>query len=596
MKTLYLSFLFISIGLVSSAQNDTTTKEDTLPSEDFFELSLDDLMNIEVESATKSKMSIQKAPSVVRVFTEKDFENYGFTTIKDVMNTIPGIQMQEYRAGHQNVWIRGVQARYNNKVLLLIDGVPMRDSYYGNFNIDEMIPLENVKKIEVLNGPGSVLYGANSFSGVISITTKDEGKSAQAAYGSFNSVETFAEYDYKGLYASGKFFQTDGFQPEYMSDGKQRDVNQKASLGYGRLKYKYKDLTVNASISSYTYPYKYRSTKKEYLFTRTPITGSIQYNPKIDETSSINILAYVNHYGFERDKTKYTSSTSDEIKEHSINKHDSQIWGTEFSYSKTAGRHNFILGNSWQLDMATDMQETIDYSIKGPDETGVEESLIDPNVARTTIGFYGQDVYTLNDVFSLTGGLRYDVLSAFDDQFNYRLGITGQKGKVYGKILYGTAYRVPSYREYLTVDAPNVELQPEHLKTLEVQMGYLVSKMDINVTLFNNSYDNFIQEIIVDSVLVDGAFVEIDDEMAFNFKSRNITGLELNASFLPTKGLRIMTGASVLLHASEVLGSLDENVYTSQDLTFDENDLTFLSTVTGFLNTSYTFKKRYTLG
>lgn len=155
--------------------------------ENYMEMSLEELLNIKVVSTTKSSISLQKAPGIIRVFTKDDFDKYGATTLLEVLNNIPGIQMQEYRAGHQLVWIRGVQQRYNNKVLLLIDGVPMRDSYYGNFNVDEMLPLDMVEKIEIINGPGSVLYGANSFSGVINITTKSKGKSVSASVGSFSS-------------------------------------------------------------------------------------------------------------------------------------------------------------------------------------------------------------------------------------------------------------------------------------------------------------------------------------------------------------------------------------------------------------------------
>lgn len=159
-----------------------------LSNKDILDLTLEQLMTVEVESSTKSSITIQKAPSSIKIFKNNDFEKYGFYTLKDILSTIPGMQVQEYRAGHQLIWTRGVQQRYNNKVLLLIDGVPMRDGYYGNFTIDESLPLENIEQIEIISGPGSVLYGTNSFSSVISITTKTEGKSVSAKYGSFNSL------------------------------------------------------------------------------------------------------------------------------------------------------------------------------------------------------------------------------------------------------------------------------------------------------------------------------------------------------------------------------------------------------------------------
>ena len=97
------------------------------------------------------------------MFTRTDIVRLGFTTLADVLRQVPGIQVIEYRTGHETIWVRGVQSRYNNKVLLLVDGVPMRDSFYGHFDIDDSLPLDDAERIEIISGPGSVLYGTNAF-------------------------------------------------------------------------------------------------------------------------------------------------------------------------------------------------------------------------------------------------------------------------------------------------------------------------------------------------------------------------------------------------------------------------------------------------
>lgn len=82
------------------------------------QLSIEELLNVPVLSATKAKaMSTRRTPGVVRVFTRQDIERYGFTTLRDVLATVPGAQIQEYRIGHQAVWMRGIKQRYNNKIL-----------------------------------------------------------------------------------------------------------------------------------------------------------------------------------------------------------------------------------------------------------------------------------------------------------------------------------------------------------------------------------------------------------------------------------------------------------------------------------------------
>ncbi len=274
------------------------------------------------------------------------------------------------------------------------------------------------------------------------------------------------------------------------------------------------------------------------------------------------------------------------------------LTGADIDYSLKKDKHNLIVGLSFQQDQALDIHEDITYALD-PDDLGREEGIIDANLSRTFLGFFAQDMYEITDNISFTAGIRYDVLNSFDDQFNYRAGLTGQwENGMYAKLLYGTAYRVPSYREYATLDAPNAELTPEFLKTFEGQFGYLINKKaDVNLTFYNNVYDNFIQEIVVDSI-GDGSgnYTEIDDEMAFNWESRKITGLELNANIKPSTKVSINAGVSAILKATETAGALDPNVYTSQTITAEEADIVFLSKYNAYFTASYVIKDNYTVG
>ncbi len=565
-------------------------------SDDMFDLTLEELMNISVESSTKSQMNIQRAPSVIRVYTQEDFQKFGFVDLQDVLMSIPGTQIQQYRAGHQLTWIRGVQARYNNKVLLLIDGVPMRDSYYGNFNIDEMIPIEMIERVEVINGPGSVLYGANSFSGVISVKTKDAGKQVGVDYGSFNSISAHGEFSTGGLYGHAGAFSTNGFEPELKSNGLARDIPQNGQNVYGYLKYKSEDLQATFGVMDYEYNYKYRSTDKDYSFERMPIFGSLKYGLDVGENGRLNANAYINEFKFTRNKIKFLNDVTDTLKEMSTNPLDTRIIGTDIEFSQIAGNHNIIAGLSLQRDMAVNVKEVITFD-EGDEVRVVEQTLLDNNIARDFTGLFVQDVWNVSSNWSLTGGLRYDILSDFDNQFNYRLGITGNlTSNIYTKLLYGTAYRVPAYREYIDAEAPNANLTPENLATGEFQIGYLMDRADINITLYNNNYSDFISEIVVDSIFEDGAFRVVDDEMAFNFNSRNITGIELNSRLKPTDRLTLDGGISFLLSATSEFGNLDASVYTNDVVPQGKVDIDFLSNTTGYILFNYQLNDRYNVG
>lgn len=561
---------------------------------DYYALSLEELMNITVVSSTKTEMSMQKAPSVIRLFTKSDIAEHGYQTLREVLDQVPGFEIQEYRAGHQLTWVRGVQSRYNNKVLLLIDGVPMRDNYYGNFNIDEMIPIETVERVEIINGPGSVLYGANSFSGVVSITTKKSGKNVSVKGGSFNSIAANAQADYKGLFVNGNVFKTDGFSPELNSDGKKRSHDQSATNTSFLASYEYKGLQLTGSYTNYEYPYRYRESKSSYAFKRNPIYGSASYTAEVSQNSSVKVRAFYNKYNFEIDKTKYTSATSNDVKSRATEYLNSSLYGADAEYFLKATRHDIVGGVSLLADKANDIHVVTEFNEAPVHEVGDMIVGGKSTFTRSTVGFFVQDTWSLTKSINVTGGLRYDVLSDFDNQFNYRIGITGSITKnVYGKILYGTAYRTPSYREYLDVVGYN-DVSPEHLKTLEFQIGYVSNKIDVNLTVYNNNYTDFITEVLVDSIQTSTGVRHIDDEVTFNFDSRSITGIELNTVFKPTRKVSMLVGLSYKLHATEKLGSYgtDEIIYTSQQMNFNERDLLFMSKLTGNFTATYHFGDR----
>lgn len=585
MRILFYSLFLISF-IGAFGQSDSTN---------LIDMSLQDLMNLKVITATKSDIELNQAPSVIRVFTKEDFQKYGFMNLQEVLMTVPGIQVQEYRSGHQLVTVRGVQSRYNNKVLMLIDGVPMRDIYYGNFNIDNMFPLESVERVEILNGPGSVLYGTNSFAGVINIVTRKEGRGAGFAVGTYGSYQVGGNYNYKGLYVNASYFYTDGFYPDLEVTGNPWKVNQKANRIFGLIKYKYKGFSVLGGMAHYIYPYKYREIVKEDQFTRSPYWGSLKYEKKLNHNFSTRVNVFGNYYQFERYKIKYKDKEKSEIKEEETEYLNTFLGGTDLELNYTKGKNELLVGFSWLHERAMDIHNN--RTIGKPADLGESKNLLEDNAYRHTTGIFVQDLFKLNKNIFFTAGVRYDHLNAFDDQFNYRLGVTVRSNKsLYAKLLYGTAYRVPSFREYITVEAYNTSLQPEHLKTFEAQVGITRSFADINLTYFNNHYSNFIQEIIVDSADRAGVMTEIDDEMSFNFKSRDVSGVELQANMKILKNLSIRPSLTLFLSNTQSFGNLEKGIYTSDTISTRETENYFLSKFMATTSISYTWNDRITTG
>ncbi len=128
-----------------------------------------------VSIATGNKTLIHQAPSVASVFTAEQIKNMGAVDIDDVLETVPGLHVSRFSNGYLPIYtFRGVYSVYNPQVLMLINGVPITQSFIGNRNqVWSGMSVEAIARIEVIRGPGSALYGADAFAGVINIITKN---------------------------------------------------------------------------------------------------------------------------------------------------------------------------------------------------------------------------------------------------------------------------------------------------------------------------------------------------------------------------------------------------------------------------------------
>lgn len=134
-------------------------------------LTLQELMNIPVETASKFSQPTSEAPSVVEVVTRKQIDLYGWVSLNDVLFKQPGFgPAQDF--DRRTVSARGFwESWLNNHLLLLVDGIPMNETAYGSALTSEVTPLFMVKEVEILRGPGSALYGSSATNGVITVDT-----------------------------------------------------------------------------------------------------------------------------------------------------------------------------------------------------------------------------------------------------------------------------------------------------------------------------------------------------------------------------------------------------------------------------------------
>lgn len=161
----------------------------------------EDVFEETVVTASRGKQSPLDAPNSTAVITEQDIRLSGITKIPELLRRLAGIDIMEVTGGQTEVSIRGFNQRLSNKVLVLVDGRSVYVDLLGaTFWQALSIGVEDIDRIEVVRGPGSALYGADAFNGVINILTKRPGQGKNGVSGGYGSQSTA----HGSLWASGQ--------------------------------------------------------------------------------------------------------------------------------------------------------------------------------------------------------------------------------------------------------------------------------------------------------------------------------------------------------------------------------------------------------
>lgn len=141
--------------------------------EDLLELSLEELMNVEVTSVSKKVEGRMGAAAAVTVISSEDIRRSGFTTIPEALRMVPGVQVARIDASRWAISIRGFRQEFSNNLLVMIDGRSLYTPLFGGVVWNEQnLSIDDVERIEVVRGPGGTIWGTNAVNGVINIISK----------------------------------------------------------------------------------------------------------------------------------------------------------------------------------------------------------------------------------------------------------------------------------------------------------------------------------------------------------------------------------------------------------------------------------------
>src|SRR5467141_417028 len=172
MRLVAANFLAFVVSLAGPMQKSWASVTPT-DNDDLKQLSLEQLANVEVTTASKEPVTIARTPAAVYVLTSEDIRRSGATSIPDALRLVPGVEVARIDSNKWSLGVRGFTGRLSRSVLVLIDGRSVYTPLFAGvyWEVQDTL-LEDVDRIAVIWGPGGSIWGANAVTGVINVFTK----------------------------------------------------------------------------------------------------------------------------------------------------------------------------------------------------------------------------------------------------------------------------------------------------------------------------------------------------------------------------------------------------------------------------------------
>ena len=213
----------------SAAQQGPQTQEvseTTLSRQkDLTSTSIEDLMNMEVTSASKKEQKLSQVAAAIFVITQEDIRSSGALNIPDLLRMVPGLDVAQINANTWAISARGFNFQFADKLLVLIDGRAVYSPLTGGVNWDTQdVPLEDIERIEVIRGPGGTVWGANAVNSVINIITKkaEDTQGGLVTAGGGTHAKEFGSLQYGGKIKGDTSYR---IFAKYINDGDLPDLN-----------------------------------------------------------------------------------------------------------------------------------------------------------------------------------------------------------------------------------------------------------------------------------------------------------------------------------------------------------------------------------
>jgi iron complex outermembrane receptor protein len=551
--TLFVNFLAMLLYYNENVMAETEKVED------YFAMSPAELAATPVTIATGTPKPAFQSAGMTTVITAEQIKSMGATELHEVLETVPGIhstlQPNTYDYSYS---IRGIHNAQNSQVLMMLNGTRITTPFNGTLMSGTELPIEAILQVEVIRGPGSALYGADAFAGVINIITKkakdingtvlgvragDHG--TQSGWG--QHANHWAGWD---VATSLQYQHTDGDNGRIVNADAQTvfdsipEIGTHASHAPGSMNTRYETLNghlnlqrkhwdigfwafnsnggtragaagaldPNGSANGEQYLGDVRFSTEDWLdnwelmahasYLQTDFQAQAQLYPNnavIPINSVVNFALFPNGVNdnlgrMEKVPSIELSSVYKGLENHMLR------FSTGFRYEGITASESKNYGPG----VINGTPKVVGGTLTNV--TGTSFAYL-PDIHRTIWSSVVQDEWQLAAHWQFTAGLRYDHYSDFGGTFNPRVALVWDiNEQITSKLLYGRAFRAPNFAEQFTQNNPvvlgNRNLQPEIINTYEWAFSYRpISSLSTAVNVFYYQIEKLISEVPVSGAI-----------------------------------------------------------------------------------------------
>ncbi len=490
-------------------------------------MSLDQLAGLDIQQvtiATGIPQSLHNAPAVASVVTAEDIRASGATGLAEALESVAGLHVALSRAYGPIFTLRGMYGELNPQVLVLINGIPITPLFGGNRGLawGEM-PVEAIARVEIIRGPGSAVFGADAFAGVMNIITKGpadiEANELGTRIGSFETHEAWSLYrDRWGQLDAAVMMEYkrgdghDGWIEQDAQSFLDDLTGTRASLAPGPLSLHRERLDLRMELNRRDWRwrggYQMRRNLELGVGEAFALDPSGRYagdrfntdftyhhsHPAPFWDLQLQGAVYLTRFEVTRDQKLYPPGTMlpgegfypDGVILNPLGAE--QHYHLKLASFYTGFRDHTLRVGAGYTHKRVSLEDWRNFGLAPPDGTPLPPGSPLVNVSDTPYSLFpeggrynhylfAQDVWKFTEDWEFTTGLRYDSYSDFGETWNPRLALIWfPTSRLSAKLLYGRAFRAPSWEDLYLRNNPsllgNPEISPETLQSWELALNY----------------------------------------------------------------------------------------------------------------------------